>query len=535
MTEFKQIIGRGTRVRDDYGKLYFNILDYTGAATRQFADPDFDGDPALVTKVDINDNGEEIRTVREELSQSVTTLEADQEPPLTGPISLVDAPTTTPRKYYIDDHPVEIAGTVIWDLDAEGRRLRMVKLTDYAGEKVRTIWRNPVHIALLSAVFAVIALILTMGQRLGEWRSKTIGRILGILGIFLIACWVYLACLWLTGIDLRRFAEESVVFWVLLGGLSLIGAVFAVRRNRSSGARPLQEDERRPLLSPVVMQYQAIEDPKGAIVLRTLLFVSNENGPENTQIYGFGVSLYRESPTEGGRYFGLPIGSQQLAGQPVTPNHPVQGWVEFKIDRAAMSDVIGRHFVVDVLGGEIVDGKRIQYSAPPQTIAAVSFLGPILSFGFVHAGDWASSQFRQSLVLDIKNSQKAMNNKSESTTARIKFICDDGSTFTITECSWISKRMSGTVTATGIVSHVDLEGGEEQPFVVFLVAQDGSVWVYKDLSNPVGTCGVGHWLADIHVTSNNAKPLQGVLGFTVLRGNMGIEWDKPAFHSRSDR
>ena len=47
MTEFKQIIGRGTRVRDDYGKLYFNILDYTGSATRLFADPDFDGEPAL--------------------------------------------------------------------------------------------------------------------------------------------------------------------------------------------------------------------------------------------------------------------------------------------------------------------------------------------------------------------------------------------------------------------------------------------------------------------------------------------------------
>ena len=30
MTEFKQIIGRGTRVRDDYGKLFFNIIDYTG-------------------------------------------------------------------------------------------------------------------------------------------------------------------------------------------------------------------------------------------------------------------------------------------------------------------------------------------------------------------------------------------------------------------------------------------------------------------------------------------------------------------------
>ena len=34
MSEFKQIIGRGTRVRDDYGKLWFNIIDYTGSATR---------------------------------------------------------------------------------------------------------------------------------------------------------------------------------------------------------------------------------------------------------------------------------------------------------------------------------------------------------------------------------------------------------------------------------------------------------------------------------------------------------------------
>jgi type I restriction enzyme R subunit len=38
MIEFKQIIGRGTRVRDDYDKLFFNILDYTGSATRMFAD-----------------------------------------------------------------------------------------------------------------------------------------------------------------------------------------------------------------------------------------------------------------------------------------------------------------------------------------------------------------------------------------------------------------------------------------------------------------------------------------------------------------
>lgn len=62
MSEFKQIIGRGTRLRDDYGKLWFNILDYTGAATRMFADPDFDGDPARITEEEVNDYGEIIST-----------------------------------------------------------------------------------------------------------------------------------------------------------------------------------------------------------------------------------------------------------------------------------------------------------------------------------------------------------------------------------------------------------------------------------------------------------------------------------------
>ena len=61
MSEFKQIIGRGTRVRDDYGKLWFNILDYTGSATRMFADPDFDGDPARITEEEIDDDGETSR------------------------------------------------------------------------------------------------------------------------------------------------------------------------------------------------------------------------------------------------------------------------------------------------------------------------------------------------------------------------------------------------------------------------------------------------------------------------------------------
>ncbi|MEQ1544345.1 helicase-related protein [Methyloglobulus sp.] len=45
LAEFKQIIGRGTRLNVDYGKEYFNIIDYTGTATIHFADKDFDGEP----------------------------------------------------------------------------------------------------------------------------------------------------------------------------------------------------------------------------------------------------------------------------------------------------------------------------------------------------------------------------------------------------------------------------------------------------------------------------------------------------------
>ncbi len=49
MTEFKQIIGRGTRLRPDYGKEYFTIMDFRNSC-RLFADPDFDGEPVSITE-----------------------------------------------------------------------------------------------------------------------------------------------------------------------------------------------------------------------------------------------------------------------------------------------------------------------------------------------------------------------------------------------------------------------------------------------------------------------------------------------------
>lgn len=47
MTKFKQIIGRGTRINEDFGKLYFTIMDFK-KATELFADKKFDGDPVVI-------------------------------------------------------------------------------------------------------------------------------------------------------------------------------------------------------------------------------------------------------------------------------------------------------------------------------------------------------------------------------------------------------------------------------------------------------------------------------------------------------
>jgi hypothetical protein len=47
MTEFKQIVGRGTRVHEDTRKFYFTLMDFRGASSH-FADPDFDGEPVQI-------------------------------------------------------------------------------------------------------------------------------------------------------------------------------------------------------------------------------------------------------------------------------------------------------------------------------------------------------------------------------------------------------------------------------------------------------------------------------------------------------
>jgi len=144
MTEFKQIIGRGTRVRDDYDKFFFNILDYTGSATRLFADSEFDGAPALLTEEEIDEKGALIPNTYEVVEGELTVAEPEMEWEVTAPIS--DDSEGVRRKYYFDGGHVEIAAHLVYELDTEGRQLRVVKFTDYTAEKVRTLYPSAIEL-----------------------------------------------------------------------------------------------------------------------------------------------------------------------------------------------------------------------------------------------------------------------------------------------------------------------------------------------------------------------------------------------------
>jgi type I restriction enzyme R subunit len=133
MSEFKQIIGRGTRVRDDYGKLFFSIIDYTGSATRLFADPGFDGEPIEITEGGID---EPIEPPEPPQGPVIVDPPEPPEPPESP------EPPTERRKFYYDEGYVDIAAHMVYELDPDGKQLYMIKFTDYTADKIRSFYRN---------------------------------------------------------------------------------------------------------------------------------------------------------------------------------------------------------------------------------------------------------------------------------------------------------------------------------------------------------------------------------------------------------
>ena len=152
-SEFKQIVGRGTRLKVDYGKEYFNIIDFTGTATSHFADPDFDGDPARIEEVIIDETGEQMGITEAEVEAPQVDMPLEYELPEeqigTDTGIIITEPPVEPRKFYIDGGEVEVIGHLVYDLDTDGKKLQVVKYTDYSGRAVRTLY--PTREALQSA------------------------------------------------------------------------------------------------------------------------------------------------------------------------------------------------------------------------------------------------------------------------------------------------------------------------------------------------------------------------------------------------
>ena len=135
MTEFKQIIGRGTRINEEYGKTFFTILDFRNV-THHFADPDFDGDPV---KIMTNNEHEEFPNPDEEVSDVI--LEDDEEVVFPQD-QIVDIDDQRPQgKIYVNGVPVSIINEREQYLDADGKIITE-SITDYTRRNIRNIYHN---------------------------------------------------------------------------------------------------------------------------------------------------------------------------------------------------------------------------------------------------------------------------------------------------------------------------------------------------------------------------------------------------------
>ena len=140
MTEFKQIVGRGTRVHEDTKKYYFTLLDFR-KATNHFADPDFDGEPVQIYEPGANDpvTPPDVAPPQDDADDPIppTPGEDEQivvypEPPDIG-ISTV---AEKPAKYYIRGKEVTIIAERVEYLDENGK-LVTESLRDYSKKTLR--------------------------------------------------------------------------------------------------------------------------------------------------------------------------------------------------------------------------------------------------------------------------------------------------------------------------------------------------------------------------------------------------------------
>ncbi|MDM8520347.1 DEAD/DEAH box helicase family protein [Anaerolineales bacterium HSG6] len=159
MTEFKQIIGRGTRINEEFGKIFFTIMDFRNV-TDLFADAGFDGDPVRIKIIGEDDEippdnemDEDEPIVDEEGEEVVfddppiTDDPVDGDGSIVGGVSIVGGgPIVGERKekYYVDGVNVTLLNERIQYMDADGK-LITGSLKDYTRRKVREQYQSLDH------------------------------------------------------------------------------------------------------------------------------------------------------------------------------------------------------------------------------------------------------------------------------------------------------------------------------------------------------------------------------------------------------
>jgi len=135
LPEFKQIIGRGTRIKEEYGKYYFTIMDFR-KATDLFADPEFDGEPVQIYKVK---EDEEIKPP--EIDEDGSGLLEEGEQIYESPdISISEEPGEV-KKYYVKDTPVFVINEIVQYHDPSGK-LITENLKDYTKKNLEKEFRS---------------------------------------------------------------------------------------------------------------------------------------------------------------------------------------------------------------------------------------------------------------------------------------------------------------------------------------------------------------------------------------------------------
>ena len=135
MTEFKQIIGRGTRLRPDYGKWYFTILDFRGV-TRLFEDKDFDGEPVQIKDVKETEEMPKDEQTKEEIKEILNGLTEEEtvvEVPINIDIIDIENPT---KKFYVNGIEVVQVGERVQYYGKDGK-LITESLVDYTKKNLK--------------------------------------------------------------------------------------------------------------------------------------------------------------------------------------------------------------------------------------------------------------------------------------------------------------------------------------------------------------------------------------------------------------